>query len=114
MNKLWALPLCACIAVVFMAGCSKDIMYGPHGEIVKMKSPKNKLKIKHKGDKVEIDGVRGIGGRSRVRIPPVPVETGEGSVGISDVMIHPPSAPVVPVVPVRERVIEVEQTDIVY
>lgn len=105
---------CVALSAAFVLGCSRDIMYGPQGEIVEMKSPKKTLEIEYKkGGKVEIEGARGIGGRSRVRIPPVPVETEGEAMGISDVMVAPPSAPVVPVPPGGERSIEVEQQDVV-
>lgn len=120
MKKLFIPALCAAVAVVLVGGCksryikSTDIMYGPNGEIVKMKSPDKTMKIKYDGDKVKIKGARGIGGRSRVRMPPVVVEPDGDSVGVQGIMVAPPSAPVVPVPAVRGQASGVEQRTIVY
>jgi hypothetical protein len=74
-------------------------MYGPDGELIKMKSPDRTMKIEVDGDEVQIEGARGIGGKSRVRMPAVPVET-EESVAIEGVMVPQPGAkPHVPAVP---------------
>ena len=62
---------------------------------------------------IEIEGARGIAGQPRVRMPAVPVQTGDEPVGVHDVIIPPPVAPVVPVHPVPERSVETEQRTIV-
>ncbi len=93
---------CVCLAALLAAGCkvptlkSTDVMYGPNGEIVKMKSPDRTMKIKVKGDEVEIKGARGIGGQPRVA--PLDVESGR-DVGVHDVPVPPPAGHVVPVMP---------------
>lgn len=84
---------CVCLAGLLTAGCkiptlkSTDIMYGPQGEIVKMKSPDDTMKIKYKDDgSVKIKGARGIGGGSRVA--PLPIESGR-DVGVHGVVVQP-------------------------
>lgn len=95
---------CVFLAAILLAGCkmptlkSKDIMYGPQGEIVEMKSPRKTMKIEIEKDEIEIKGARGIGGQPRVGMPAVPVET-ERDVGVHGVMVPVPAAPIGPVVP---------------
>ncbi len=93
---------CVCLAGLLAAGCkmptlkSTDVMYGPNGEIVKMKSPDDTMKIKYKDDgSVKIKGARGIGGQSRVA--PLHVESG-GDVGVHGVVAQP-GGPVPPGMP---------------
>ena len=66
MSRLTTLLVFICLAGLFITGCSKDIMYGPHGEIVTMKSPSKKMKIEIKDDEITIKGARGIGGQPRI------------------------------------------------
>lgn len=99
MRRTVLVAVCACVAAAFAAGCkiptlkSTDVMYGPNGEIVKMKSPDRTMKIKVKGDTVTVKGARGIGGESRMA--PLPIETGPG-VGVHGVAVPPPAGPVGP------------------
>ena len=98
MKRLFAMAAVCCGGICLCGfSCSRDVMYGPNGEIVTMKSPDRTMKIKYEGDTVTIKGARGIGGRSRVGMPPVEVETDQEKVGVQGTMISPPSAPVVPV-----------------
>ena len=108
MRKLAVLLLFICLSTVLIIGCSKDIMYGPKGEIIKMKSPSKKMKITIDDDEIEIKGARGIGGQSRVRMPAVPVETGEEPVGIHGVMV--PAPPAKPVLPASGVSVETKET----
>ncbi len=99
MRRTALVAVCACASGLLAAGCkiptlkSTDVMYGPDGGIVKMKSPDRKMKIKVKGDEVTVKGARGIGGQPRMA--PLPVETG-GDVGIRGVQVPPPAGPVLP------------------
>jgi hypothetical protein len=92
--------------VLLAAGCkmptlkSTDVMYGPSGEVIQMKSPKKTMKIKVKQDEITIKGARGIGGEPRVRMPAVPVET-ERDVGVHGMMVPPPQGPIGPVAPAQ-------------
>ncbi|MDD5557638.1 MAG: hypothetical protein PHN82_10395 [bacterium] len=97
------------IVGLLAAGCSRDIMYGPRGEVVKMKSPDRTMKVKVKGETVQIEGAKGIGGRSRVA--PLPVET-ERDVGIRGVPVPPPAGHIVPApaAPVESRTVTEETT----
>lgn len=102
MRKTLLAAACALLAGLLAAGCkiptlkSTDVMYGPNGEIVKMKSPDRTMKIKVKGDEVKIKGARGIGGQSRVA--PLPVEA-DRDVGLHGVSVPPPAGPVAPLPP---------------
>lgn len=99
MRRAARMAACGCLAAAMAAGCklptlkSTDVMYGPNGEIVKMKSPDRTMKIKVKGDTVKVKGARGIGGQSRMA--PLPVETGR-DVGVHGVMVPPPAGPAGP------------------
>lgn len=99
MRRTVLVALCVCPAAAIVAGCkiptlkSTDVMYGPNGEIVKMKSPDRTMKIKVKGDTVKVKGARGIGGQSRMA--PLPVET-DRDVGVHGVMVPPPAGPIGP------------------
>ena len=94
MRRTALVAVCACLAGGLAAGCrSTDVMYGPNGEIVKMKSPDRTMRIKVKGDKVTVKGARGIGGQSRMA--PLQVETG-GDVGLHGVAVPPPAGPAGP------------------
>lgn len=90
------------MAALLAEGCkiptlkSTDVMYGPNGEIVEMKSPDRTMKIKMKGDEVKIKGARGIGGQSRVA--PLDVESGR-VVGVHGVQVPPPSGHIAPAAP---------------
>lgn len=47
MRRTALVAVCACLAGGLAAGCrSTDVMYGPNGEIVKMKSPDRTMRIK--------------------------------------------------------------------
>jgi len=102
MNKTVMVLGAVCLVGLLVAGCkmptlkSTDVTYGPQGEIVKMKSPDSKIKIKVKGDEVTVKGARGIGGQSRVA--PLPVET-DRDVSVHGVMVPPPVGPIGPVGP---------------
>jgi hypothetical protein len=112
---------CVCLAGLLAAGCkiptlkSTDVMYGPNGEIVKMKSPDRTMKIKVKGDEVTVKGARGIGGQSRVA--PLDVESGR-DVGVHGVPVPPPAGHIVPVAPAPgvsvERQPITEETTVVH
>lgn len=95
--------LCVCVAGALTSGCkmptlkSTDVMYGPKGEIVEMKSPREEMKIKVKEDgTVKVKGARGIGGQSRMA--PLPVESGR-DVSVHGVPVPPAAGHVVPVAP---------------
>ena len=93
---------CVCLVGLLAAGCkiptlkSTDVMYGPSGEIVKMKSPDRTMKIKVKGDEVTVKGARGIGGQSRMA--PLDVESGR-DVSVHGVQVPPPAGHIAPVAP---------------
>ncbi|MCX6357211.1 MAG: hypothetical protein NT045_04950 [Candidatus Aureabacteria bacterium] len=96
MSRIAVAVCCAVCMALLATGCkiptlkSTDVMYGPSGEIVKMKSPDRTMKIKVKGDEVTVKGARGIGGQSRMA--PLPVESGR-DVGMHGVMVPPPVGP---------------------
>ena len=64
MRRTALVAVCACASGLLAAGCkiptlkSTDVMYGPDGGIVKMKSPDRKMKIKVKGDEVTVKRFR--------------------------------------------------------
>ncbi|MCX6338543.1 MAG: hypothetical protein NTX71_01310 [Candidatus Aureabacteria bacterium] len=104
------------LTALVITGCSKDIMYGPQGEIVEMKSPKKEMKIKVKEDgTVKVKGARGIGGQSRMA--PLDVESGR-DVGVHGVPVPPPAGHIVPVAPAPgvsvERQPITEETTVVH
>lgn len=103
MNRTILTLACVCVAGMLASGCkvptlkSTDVMYGPRGEIVEMKSPREEMEIKVKEDgTVKVKGARGIGGQPRMA--PLPVESGR-DVGVHDVQVPPPAGHVVPVAP---------------
>jgi flagellar basal body rod protein FlgF len=103
MNRTALIAVCVCMAGALVSGCkmptlkSTDVMYGPGGEIVEMKSPREEMKIKVKEDgTVKVKGARGIGGRPRMA--PLPVES-ERDVSVHDVPVPPPAGHVAPIAP---------------
>ncbi|MEJ2744552.1 MAG: hypothetical protein P8123_02530 [bacterium] len=119
MSRTVVVLVCVCVMGMLVSGCklptlkSTDVMYGPRGEIVEMKSPREEMKIKVKKDgTVKVKGARGIGGQSRMA--PLPVES-ERDVSVRDVPVPPPAGHVAPVapapgVPVESRSVTEETT----
>lgn len=82
-----------CVLPLLVTGCSKDIMYGADGRIIEMDSPDDTLEIEIDDDEIEIEGARGIGRRSRIPLPGMPIDDGDGPAGNEGVTIPPLVSP---------------------